>query len=91
MRTMLVLWMLTAPAMADSKTKTAEAMHADDCAKARKANKTCVLTIEDEKVNGSVPTGDGVGVAVIGTAKHPSLVKPRQDFIVEILKSAEDL
>jgi hypothetical protein len=91
MRSLLVLILLTTPAVADSKAKSAEAMHADDCAKARKANKTCVLTIEDEKVTGSTPTANGIGVAVIGAVQHASLVKPRQDFIVEILKSADDL
>jgi hypothetical protein len=91
MRSLLVLIMLTAPAMADSKAKTAEAMHTDDCAKARKANKPCVLTIEDEKVTGGTPTANGIGVAVIDSTKHASLVKPRQDFIIEILKTAEDL
>jgi hypothetical protein len=44
-----------------------------------------------EEVEGGVPTAHGTSVAVIQTTKQPSLIKLRKDFIVEILKSAEDL
>lgn len=92
MRSLIVLVLMTAPALADTaKPKTAETMHTDDCARARAQHKQCVLNIDDEKVTGGVATATGTGVAVIQTTKQPSLVRPRQDFIVEIIRSAEDL
>jgi hypothetical protein len=90
MRSLVVLMLLTAPALAEPK-KSAETMHTDDCAKARKVGKTCELTIEDEKVTGNVATGTGTGIAVIDTGKHVSLIRLRREFIVQIIKSAEDL
>lgn len=66
-------------------------MHADDCAAARKAGKTCVLDMGNDDIVGAVPDASGIGVAVIVTPKQPSLIRYRRDFIVEILKSAEDL
>jgi hypothetical protein len=66
-------------------------MKTDDCARARKQNKTCVIDMGKEEVEGDVPTAHGTSVAVIQTTKQPSLIKLRADFIVEILKSAEDL
>jgi hypothetical protein len=66
-------------------------MSSDDCARARKLNKTCVLTIESESVDGKTPTAGGEQIV---TAPHPtmnSLIRIRRDFIVEILKTAEDL
>ena len=68
------------------------AMHTDDCAKARKQHKTCVIDMgKGEQVDGNGVTPNGIGVAVIETMQHASLVQVRRDFIVEILKSAEDL
>ena len=72
-------------------TPDANQMKTDDCARARKQNKTCVIDMGKEEVEGGVPTAHGTAVAVIQTTKQPSLIKLRKDFIVEILKSAEDL
>ncbi len=92
MRSLLVLFLLVAPAAADPmKTTDAKAMHADDCALARKNNKTCVLDMKGEDVKGAGVTPDGSGVLAVQTTKQPSLIHIRRDFIVEILKSAEDL
>ena len=93
MRSLLVLVLLTSPALADTpKTKTAETMHADDCAVARKANKTCELTFTTaDTIDGNSPTASGTTVATIPTGKEPSLIRVRHDFVVEIIKSAEDL
>jgi len=90
MRSLLVVMLLTAPAVADP-AKSAETMHSDDCARARALKKTCVLDMktEDLKGNGVTPTGEGIDV--IQPTKQPSLIKLRKDFIVEIIKSAEDL
>jgi hypothetical protein len=66
-------------------------MVTDDCARARKAGKTCVLEIPAEDVDGAAPAGSDIriGLATFGTAG--SLIRLRQDFIPEIVKAAEDL
>ena len=61
-------------------------------AKARKANKTCVLTIDDDgDITGRTPTGGGSTVVIPIDPKLGSLIRIRRHFIVEILKSAEDI
>ena len=92
MRSLIVLVLLTAPALADPpKPKTPEAMHSDDCARAHALNRPCVLNMNSIDVRGQAATGGGTSIAAIETTKQPSLVRPRKDFIVEILRSAEDL
>ena len=93
MRTLLLVAVLAAPAYAEpSRTPDVRAMHTDDCAKARKQNKPCVIDMgKAEEVNGKTVLPNGTGVVAIGTSKEPSLIHIRRDFIVEILKSAEDL
>jgi len=81
-------------AYADDKTRTPDVrqMHTDDCAKARAANRTCIIDMgKGEDVNGTSPTANGIGTAVITFKPHASLIRLRRDFIVEMLKSAEDL
>jgi hypothetical protein len=90
MRSLLVLMLLTAPALADP-AKSAESMHSDDCARARAQKKTCVLDMKGEDLKGDGVTPDGSTVRVVETTKQPSLIKLRKDFIVEIIRSAEDL
>jgi hypothetical protein len=92
MRTLVILATLLAPALASADPgKTAEQKHSDDCAAARKANKTCVLDMGKEELTADKPIGEGIGVGVITTGKEPSLIHIRRDFIVEIIKSAEDV
>jgi hypothetical protein len=81
-------------ATADDKTRTPDVrqMHTDDCAKARAANKTCVIDMgKGEDVNGKTVVPNGIGASAIVFKPHASLIHLRRDFIVEILKSAEDL
>ena len=88
----LLLALLLVPALAAAApSKTAEQKHSDDCAAARKANKTCVLDMGKEELTGDKPVGTGVAVGVIKIEKEPSLIHLRTDFIVEIIRSAEDL
>ena len=68
-----------------------ETMATDDCAKARKAGKTCVLKIEDETIEGGTPTGNGTNGSFLTFGEHESLIKIRRDFIREILRTAEDI
>jgi hypothetical protein len=92
MRTLVILATLLLPALASADPgKTAEEKHTDDCAAARKANRTCVLDMGKEELTASTPTGEGIGVGVITTGKQPSLLPVRRDFIVEIIKTAEDV
>jgi hypothetical protein len=67
-------------------------MHTDDCARARAQNKTCVIDMgKGDDVEGNAPGAGGIGIIAIETTKAASLIHLRRDFIVEILKSAEDL
>ena len=91
MRSLLVLVMLTAPALAEPKTKSAEAMHTDDCARARAQNKKCLIEMEGTTIDGATPGSGGTTVVAPPTTKEPSMIKLRKDFIVEIIRSAEDL
>jgi hypothetical protein len=88
----LLLALAPAPTFADG-TPAADVtrMKADDCARARKQHKTCVLTIEDEKIDGSRPRNTETEIIVTPFGKHGSLIRVRRDFIAEIMKSAEDL
>jgi hypothetical protein len=75
-----------------SRTPDVRAMHVDDCARARKANKPCVIDMgKAEDVVGDTSVASGSVVTAIDTAQHPSLLPIRRDFIIEILKTAEDL
>ena len=85
----LLLGMSTA-AFADAVD--VQTMATDDCAKARKAGKTCVLSItDDEDITGKVPTYDDANTGFIQFGDHDSLIKLRRDFIPEILRTAEDI
>lgn len=74
-----------------TKNPDATQMHSDDCARARALNQTCVLDIGTEEIDGQAPTAGGSAVSIIGFIKANSLVHIRQEFITEIIKSAEDL
>lgn len=95
MRTMLLTLLLAAvasPALADpTPAPDIQKMTANDCARARKLNKTCVLTIEDEEIEGTTPTAGEPPIVVDVFGKHGTLITLRRDFIPEILKTAEDL
>jgi hypothetical protein len=94
MRSFLMAALVALPATALAqpvKAADVSTMVSDDCAKARKAGKTCVLTIEDEDVTGGVPTHEGIGTGFITFGDHNSLIKIRRDFITEILRTAEDI
>ena len=93
MRIVVAALMLTSvvlPAFADPRPPSAPTppgdvtrMVTDDCARARKAGKTCVLEVQAEDVNGQTPTGDGVGTGVITFRPQTSLIHIRRDFIPE--------
>ena len=89
--TILVSLAATAAAADPSPPRDVGKMVTDDCAKARKLKKDCVLTIEGHEVEGDTPTASGTVVTLLPGSKNPSLIRFRRDFIPEILKTAEDL
>lgn len=89
MRTIVALLLTTAIAHAD--TTDVKKMATDDCAKARKANKTCVIDMGNDIIDVDLPKNTGSMIDVISYKGHQSLIRVRTDFIPEILKSAEDL
>lgn len=58
---------------------------------ADKKDKTTVYDFDDDVVEGDLVRPDGEFVGSRKAAKHVSLIKIRQDFIPEMLKSAEDI
>ena len=87
---MLLVLLLAATASADPAPDVHK-MHDDDCARARKQGKTCVLSIESEELEGTkiMPGESPINVRLFDG--YQSLITLRRDFIPEILKSAEDL
>jgi hypothetical protein len=95
----LLLALAAAPAVADPAAKPVPAatstdpktMVTDDCARARKAGKTCVLDMKGEEVGGATPTAGGSAISTRLFDAMASLIHIRRDFIPEIIKTAEDL
>ena len=89
------------PALADAPTSATVAtptsssdvtkMVTDDCARARKAGKTCVLDVPAEEVDGRTPVFSDINIVIPTDHNHDSLIRLRRDFILKILKTAEDL
>jgi hypothetical protein len=90
--TSLGLGLLGATAAADpTPAPDAHQMATSDCARAHKAGKACVLTIEAETVDGGAPSAGEISALGLVYGRASSLIHIRKDFIVEILKTAEDL
>jgi hypothetical protein len=95
MRFAIAIMLVSAAAFADPaakpKTPDAKQMHADDCAKARAAGRTCVLDMGPETVNGTSIVPNGVTSTVIKFPPNSSLIHIRTEFIEQILETAQDL
>src|SRR5215213_4393921 len=90
--TLFALLALTLPTLAAADpTVDVQKMATDDCARARKQNKTCVLSIEETSIDGRTPVSTESQISVSTFINHASLITIRRDFIPEILKTAEDL
>ncbi len=88
----LLLGMSTTAFAQPAKAADVQTMATDDCAKARKAGKTCVLSItDDDDIIGTAPTYGDTNSAFVHFGDHESLIKLRYDFIPEILRTAEDI
>lgn len=86
-----VLLAVPAAALAQPTPTDVQTMASDDCARAHKAGKTCVLTIEDESIVGSSPQAGETSLTAIEWGSTSSLITLRRDFILEILRTAEDI
>jgi hypothetical protein len=76
----------------DPAPKAAPAEHpSDDCARARAHNKTCVLDMGSETVDGNVASNTGIDTTIVPMGKYGSLINLRKDFIDKIVKTANDL
>lgn len=62
-----------------------------DCARARKAGKTCVLDLPAEEVTADKAGADDIATRLLVFATERSLIRVRHDFLPEIVKAAEDL
>ena len=79
------------PQPAPRQTTSAGRMATDDCARARKAGKTCELTLPPEDVGGQAVGPDDIALRLLRFGQAGSLIRVRRDFIPEIVKAAEDL
>jgi hypothetical protein len=95
MRFAIAIMLVSAAAFADpaakSKAPDVKQMHSDDCAKARAANRACVLDMSGETVDGKTITPNGVTSTVLISPPNKSLIHIRTEFIEQILKTAQDL
>jgi hypothetical protein len=88
------LLLASLPAVADPAkpvTTDAKQMHDDDCAKARAAKRDCVLEMGTEQVDGHGVVPNGFASTVLRFPHHSSLIRIREDFIEQVLKTAQDL
>ena len=88
-----LLMAVPVPSLAQpARTADVQTMASDDCARARQAGTTCVLSIaEDDDIIGSTPTHGDTGTALTQVGRHGSLIQLRLDFIEAILRTAEDI
>jgi hypothetical protein len=89
--TLAILVSLASAAAADPRPAAPPSDARGDCARARKAGKTCELTIEAEDVGGSKPDPGGSDIRTRRFEPAGSLLRIRRDFIDAIVKAADDL
>jgi hypothetical protein len=86
----LLVALTATPALAQKED--ARDLAAQDCSRARKAGKDCVLTFgTGETIEGGVATGEGEGIDVRDITTFSSLIRIRSNFIAEIIRAAEDI
>jgi len=79
----------TAAAQPKSTPSDGSSLAAQDCARARKAGKQCVLTFGTEEVNGRLVGPDGSQIDAAGIMTFGSLIRLRTDFRAEIISAAD--
>lgn len=80
-----------APALAQAGRTPARPTRPAKPAKPSKPERVKVINIEDESIEGGVPTGQLIPVDARGFDKHTSLIRVRTSFVDRIVESAEDL
>lgn len=91
---MTLVLCLTAPSLVAAEPAPARDVRqlvSDDCARARAAGKTCVLDIAAEELTGDRASADDLALRLLVFGAQRSLIRVRQDFIPQIVKTAEDL
>lgn len=89
MRLAAFAFVLLSPAIA--LAQPAAPAPGDDCARARAAQRQCVLTVEPEEISGGVVRPDGQAGAVRIFAQLGSLFRPRREFLREIVAAAHEV
>jgi hypothetical protein len=84
-----LLLVLAGTAAADDKKAPPPAPAGGGDAKGN--GKVKVYDFSADSIEGDLVKPEGIGVNVADFSKHSSLIKIRQNFIPEIVKSAEDL
>jgi hypothetical protein len=79
------------PARADPEPTRSRELVTDDCGRARRAGKTCVLDVPADDITGRVPLSSDLRVVVPWQPIRGSLIRVRRDFLPEIVKAAEGL
>ena len=87
---LFILSCLAGTSLADGASNAISiAKKADDCTLARQQGKPCFLDMEEESVDGGVPTASGERIDALTLARGRSLIKLRLHFMDQILKSPE--
>jgi hypothetical protein len=90
----LLVSLLAAPASAQPAGAPADArdLADQDCARARQANRPCVLSFgEGDLIEGGVKSPLGEVIEPRDLVRFASLIRVRVDFRAEIIRAAEDL
>lgn len=85
------LALAASPVLAQTGPTPARPAKPAKATKPEKPAKVKVLTIEEESIEGGVPTGQIIPVDARGYDKHTSLIRVRTSFVDRILESAENL
>jgi hypothetical protein len=80
-----------APAPTPEHQRAATRAEASECARARKAGKPCLLTIEPEQVGGDRMTPDGIDLRLRRFEPTGSMNRLRRELLDQILKSPGQL
>ena len=87
----MLLALAATPVAAQKDGDHATNLADQDCARARKLGKQCVLSFGEEDIEGGISKPDGSDFMARDIASFASLIRLRKDFRAEIIRAAEDL